>query len=214
MTVSPSIPAVAATSDPTAPRKLIVYACPVGALGEQLDVFFGRSAVEIGRNTAHDYMPHCTLTGFFHDVAGSVPIYVHALREARAEAMSERQQISPALSVTDLILDGDFHYLKLEDGWIRQIVQCFSEKAQHIPTRADALRLKDWLHLSLAYGFPAKQGEALRTLAREIVDPTAPVDWELRLYERLEATTESNRIGVEWRLRYSAPLGDDSSENG
>lgn len=43
---------------------------------------------------------------------------------------------------------------------------------------------KEWLHLSFAYGFPPAQNEALQQLAREIIDPHAPVQWELRFYER------------------------------
>ncbi len=43
---------------------------------------------------------------------------------------------------------------------------------------------KDWLHLSFAYGFPPAQHEALQQLVRETIDPHAPVQWELRFYER------------------------------
>ncbi|MEO0802793.1 MAG: hypothetical protein AAFY57_11025 [Cyanobacteria bacterium J06642_2] len=49
-------------------RELILYACPVGSLVEQLDCYFQKSLQLCGHNTAHLYMPHCTLTGFFHDV--------------------------------------------------------------------------------------------------------------------------------------------------
>ena len=45
--------------------KLIVYACPVGELAEQLETYFSKSRLACGPNQAHQYMPHCTLTGFF-----------------------------------------------------------------------------------------------------------------------------------------------------
>ena len=49
--------------------EFIVYACPVGTLAGQLDLFFARSRAECGENAAHAYPPHCTLTGFFHSQA-------------------------------------------------------------------------------------------------------------------------------------------------
>ena len=57
-------------------------------------------------------------------------------------------------------------------------------RSVHSPTRRDTLRLKDWLHLSLAYAFPPEQHESLAKLARELVDMRAPVAWELSFYER------------------------------
>ncbi|SRR5258706_15812318 len=56
----------------------------------------------------------------------------------------------------------------------------------HSPTRRDALRPKDWLHLSLAYGFPPERHGPLARLARELVDISAPVQWESCFYERHE----------------------------
>ena len=54
---------------------LIVYAVPLGPLGEPLDDFW-RRADDLRPNAALEYPPHCTVTGFFHrrpeDIAGVV----------------------------------------------------------------------------------------------------------------------------------------------
>jgi hypothetical protein len=53
----------------------IVYACPIGALTEEIEHYFAQSLELYGPNAVHKYMPHCTLTGFFHDESGSLSIY-------------------------------------------------------------------------------------------------------------------------------------------
>lgn len=63
------------------------------------------------------------------------------------------------------------------------VVEEFSDRASS-DTRSDALRLKDWLHLSLAHGFPREQYLPLQRLAAEIVDPRSPAGWELCFYKR------------------------------
>ncbi|CAN5634059.1 hypothetical protein BH23CYA1_BH23CYA1_13090 [soil metagenome] len=45
--------------------QFIFYACPTGPLAQQLATSFERTQRICGPNTAHAYMPHCTLTGFF-----------------------------------------------------------------------------------------------------------------------------------------------------
>ena len=74
----------------------------------------------------------------------------------------------------------------LDGPWLKALIADFARSVDS-PTRRDALRLKDWLHLSLAYAFPPEQHAPLAALARELVDVTAPVAWELGFYERLEA---------------------------
>jgi ubiquitin-associated SH3 domain-containing protein len=48
-------------------RELIVYACPVGELNEKIEAYFRKTRDVCGANSAHNYMPHCSLTGFFQD---------------------------------------------------------------------------------------------------------------------------------------------------
>jgi ubiquitin-associated SH3 domain-containing protein len=161
--------------------RYIVYACPVGSLAEQLDRYFARSLAEVGPNAAHAYMPHVTLTGFFADAPESVPGYIVALEEACAAAMPTRP--AKALTVTGMELGERFHGLLLESDWIKALAADFAARAES-PTRNEVLRLKDWLHLSLAYEFPPAHGPQLAQLANELVDPFAPAAWELRFYER------------------------------
>lgn len=163
--------------------ELIIYACPVGVLGGQLDAYMARVSHEIGRNAAHGYMPHCTLTGFFHDDAAAIPHYRAALAQALVHAAPHG---ADDIRVDAMQLTETFHYLKLESAWLIALVQAVANLAQS-PTRRDSLRLKDWLHVSLAYQFLPEQHEPLASLAREMVDPRAPVAWTLRLYERCAA---------------------------
>jgi hypothetical protein len=172
--------------------ELIVYACPTQALSDQLALYFEHARAQCGPNTAHRYMPHVTLTGFFHDSAASVPFYAEQLRAARAQ---HQPAPDPPLAVAGLEINPEFHGLLIESAWVKQVMATFATLAAASPTRSDALRVKDWLHLSLAYGFPAEQHPALATLARELVDPRAPVGWDLRLYER--------RPADEWALHAS-----------
>src|ERR1700712_3050999 len=135
-------------------RTLIVYVCPLGALAEQLDRYYAQSKALCGPNAAHSYMAHCTLTGFFHDDADAIPIYVDALDAALRRARPE--QPMPALEIGSMELGVEFHGLLLKGQWLQALIADFARTVES-PTRRDALRLKDWLHLSLAYAFPPEQ---------------------------------------------------------
>lgn len=163
-------------------REFIVYACPVGKLNEQLEEYLTTTRDKCGENAAHQYMPHCTLTGFFHDELISLPIYIQALDTALKNTLPSRP-VQPIVIVS-IELKLDFHYLKLESIWIQKLIAKFATIA-HSPTRADRLRLKNNLHLSLAYKFPATQQQQLAKIAKKIINPEAEVSWELRFYERL-----------------------------
>jgi hypothetical protein len=169
-------------SDPHAPAELIVYACPTGALAEAVARFYAASQARFGPNSAHAYPPHITLTGFFHDDHAAIPIYRAALAAAHAEAMAQRP--AQPVTITELALTAEFHGLLIASPWLEALAADFAGRA-HSPTRRDALRLKSWLHLSLAYNFRPEHRAALGDLARAMVDPAATVGWELRLYERL-----------------------------
>jgi ubiquitin-associated SH3 domain-containing protein len=163
------------------PAELIVYACPSGPLAEAIAAFYAESSKRFGPNSAHAYPPHITLTGFFHDDAAALPIYGEALAAAHATAMRSRPSLP--ISITELATTVEFHGLLIDSPWLEALAADFAVYAAS-PTRRDALRLKSWLHLSLAYGFRPEDGPALGELARAMVDPATPVAWELRLYER------------------------------
>lgn len=157
-------------------QKFIIYACPVGELSTQLELYFQRSQIECGKNAAHKYMPHCTLTGFFEDELTTIPIYTKALDNALSKSPT------PLISVLNITFNSKWHGLELYSPTLKQLIIDFA-KIANSPTRNGELRLKDWLHLSLAYEFPREQQDGLRTIAEEIINPQASVKWELRFYQ-------------------------------
>ncbi|MBE9048210.1 hypothetical protein IQ255_28120 [Pleurocapsales cyanobacterium LEGE 10410] len=160
--------------------QFIVYACPTGELAENLTKYFAKSRELAGENTAHKYMPHCTLTGFFTDELSSVPFYLQALSKAYLEAQND---LSLNITITDLAFSENWHGLELQSNSLKQLISNFARLEQS-PTRQEPLRLKDWLHLSLAYNFNPEDREQLKDLAREIINIQAEVNWELRFYQK------------------------------
>lgn len=173
--------------------ELILYACPVGELAIQLDAYYARTCAEFGPNAAHRYPPHVTLTGFFHDTVAAIPIYIQALTVALAAAPQP-----PKITITGATFTPTFHGVLIESPWLVDLTRTFARLA-HSPTRRDALRLKDWLHLSLAYDFSPEHHAPLAECGRAMVDITASVWWELRLYERYSVN--------EWRCHCAHMLG-------
>ena len=161
-------------------RELIVYACPLGELGDRLETYFHRVRQKCGPNSAHHYMPHCTLTGFFHDRGHSIPLYIEALDRA---VSSTSQLSSLDIAVTGVTFKPDFHYLTVESTWLELLMQEFARQATS-PTRLDALRLKDGFHLSLAYGFAPNWHHRLQAITAETLDWQAQMEWQIRFYER------------------------------
>lgn len=161
--------------------QFIMYACPVGELADQLAVYFEKSRSMCGRNSAHHYMPHCTLTGFFEEQSSSAPNYAQRLQ--RSYKRLRRSQPDPVIAIKELCCRADWHGLELESDWLKKVMIDFACTATSA-TRSTPLRLKEQLHLSLAYGFQPDQADDLELLAHELVDPTASVQWELRFYQR------------------------------
>lgn len=135
------------------------------------------SAERFGPNSAHAYPPHITLTGFFRDEAAMIPHYCAALDRACAALPSG------AVTITELLISAEFHGLLIDSPWLEALAAHVAAETSS-PTLQAPLRLKQNLHLSLAYGFAAEVGPALGDLARTLVDPAAPVAWQIELYER------------------------------
>ncbi len=171
---------------------LIVYAVPLGPLGEQLDDFWRRAA-PIRPNAALEYPPHCTVTGFFHrrpeDVAGVVVALEQAVTGCGGSPL--------APVVARMVLDGSWFGLLLEAPGLVDLAERFARLA---PTGAkdDAVRPKADPHLSLAYEFAPETGDELAALSALVVRPEASARWELRLYE--------GRRGGSWRSLAAWPL--------
>lgn len=156
---------------------LILYATPTGPLAEQVDAYFA-VAEELGSTTAQTYPPHVTLTGFFHRAADDLDRI-----RAEATAVIDRHRPIPA----DAVRVTDLAYL---DGWVGLTVESALLEAvtaefvaeHHLGDGDDALRPKDWLHLSLAYGVDDLDPYWARV--EGLVDPAAEVTWEVGLWER------------------------------
>lgn len=176
-------------------KEFIVYACPVGELNNQLEKYFATTLAKCGKNAAHNYMPHCTLTGFFNDKSTAIPIYTQALDTALKKSLQTPPK--KPIMIVDMEFTPDFHYLKLESTWIKKIIANFSTIAES-STRFNKLRLKDNLHLSLAYKFPSKQQQILTEIAKETINIQAQVSWKLRFYQR--HTDNSWTCHQSWKL--------------
>lgn len=161
--------------------QFIVYACPVGDLNGQLEKYFKQSHQLYGENMAHKYMPHCTLTGFFTDALSSIPIYIRALDKAYTEAQGDRLSLN--IKIKKITFKENWHGLELQADGLKNLIANFAQ-LDRSSTRQEKLRLKDWLHLSLAYNFNPDRGEQLKQLAIEIIDINADVNWKLRFYQK------------------------------
>ena len=157
--------------------QFIIYACPVGELNSQIETYFTKSRELYGVNAAHKYMPHCTLTGFFTEDFNTIPSYLQALDAAYNLA---KNNLPLNVAIVKLYFAKDWHGLELQAEGLKQLIANFAHSNS---TRQEKLRLKDGLHLSLAYGFNSEHGEQLQNLAREI-DLQAEVYWELRFYQK------------------------------
>ncbi len=159
-------------------RELILYATPTGELAEAIDRYFAEVDASLGSTTAQAYPPHCTLTGFFRRS--------HAGAEAAIAAMGHRLDAAgplpdDAVEVVGLTATAQWVGLQLRSPWLLSLTADLA--AEDRPEPGDeALRLKDWLHLSLAYG--VDDLDAHTALAKELVDPTRPVGWEVAVWER------------------------------
>jgi ubiquitin-associated SH3 domain-containing protein len=161
--------------------ELILYVCPSGPLADQIERYFDVAKRAFSWNPANGYMPHCTLTGFFHDTEGAIPAYLSAID--RAVNYSRLTMPAPVLKVTGFFFREDFHGLTLSSDWLLGFAAEFAVIAP-FATRKDKLRLKHWLHLSLAYQFPESEHQQRMELARRMVIPESPVSWHLRFYQR------------------------------
>lgn len=161
--------------------KFIVYACPQGPLADQLQAYLDQSWEQIGHNAAHAYMPHCTLTAFFEDDSRIIPGDLALLDQLVQERLPSCPQ--PAIRVTGMALQPGWIGLELDSPWARQLARDFANLA-NLGDRRTLVKSKEWLHLSLAYGYPPPQQAALAALARQRIDPGAAVSWQIRYYQR------------------------------
>ena len=72
-------------------------------------------------------MPHCTLTGFFHDEFSAMPVYMAALDQALAQALPVRP--SDAIKITGMRFLDNFYFLAVESVWLQQLAADFAARA-------------------------------------------------------------------------------------
>jgi ubiquitin-associated SH3 domain-containing protein len=121
------------------------------------------------------------LTGFFHDNASAAQHYTLALEEILAQMRPP--QPDPVMRVTGMFFDSDFHGFTLKSDWLADLTEAFAATTCS-ETRGEAIRIKEWLHLSLAYGFKPDEHNALKSMAQQRINPQAAVGWDLRFYQR------------------------------
>lgn len=156
--------------------ELILYATPGGPLGDALDKLFEQIA-DRGATTAQDYPPHCTLTGFFHRDPADIPRITAEVDHAMATV--GRRPID-AVDIVALHRRSDWVGLELASDWLHDLTARFVD-SHVVGAHDDAIRPKDWLHLSIGYGID-DLGAA--TTAAVGLDLTLPVDWEITLWQR------------------------------
>lgn len=166
--------------------KFIICACPTGELAQQIQQFLAESRRSIGPNQAHNGLLCCPLVSGLEDTVGSVPLYTQGL--LRAYNRAQRSRPTAAITVVGFTFRPDWHGLSLESVWLQQLMVDFASTLRS-PTRQGRFRLKHWLELRWASEFAPAQAKLLSTLAKQRIDPSAPVGWELRYYQNSEEHT-------------------------
>ena len=159
-------------------RELILYACPSGPLADDLDAYFSEVTSRFGPTTAQTYPVHCTLTGFFRRRGERADEVLAHLGEVLTDLGPPP---SGAVTIERLGVHDGWVGLELTSPWLLELIDAVV--AADVPhDDEDALRPKDWLHVSLAYGVDDLVPYV--EFARETLDLTGPVGWEVRLWER------------------------------
>lgn len=174
----------------------IVHACPRGPLANQLDAFFAASKAAFGPNTAHGYLPHITATGFFRMEPKHLPRFAAALDGA--VQLSAPNRPGPVVQIRESMFELELHCFVIDAPWLTELANQFRE-ALDAPEDRALIRPKDWLHLSLAYGFPPEHHAPLKAMAGDMIDPHAQASWDLCLLERTAP--------AQWQCHAGWPVG-------
>ncbi len=164
--------------------ELILYATPQLELGEQCERYFDQLRRTGRATTAQTYPPHVTITGFLRREPQVIERVIREVEQVVA-AEPEGMVVVEELRETDEWLG-----LVVSSDWLADLGRAFADR-HGLETGDDAVRLKEWLHLSLAYGdlpFGLEMAE-LGDVARSTVSVDAPVCWSIGLW---------HRRGAEW----------------
>lgn len=160
----------------SASRELILYATPTGPLAQCCSAYFEWAGN--APTAAQEYPPHCTLTGFFRRGGPRADTLIERTKAIVAAAGPVPDD---AVEVVSLLTTDEWVGLELRSPWMLALAAEVAGADQPVGAE-DALRLKDWLHLSLAYGIEDLSDHATR--ARGSVDIELAVGWEVALWER------------------------------
>lgn len=166
-------------------RELILYATPEGRLARACATFFADVDARYRSTTAQTYPPHVTLTGFFRRRSTAVDRVTSEVRNAIDACAAS------AVEVSAVALHADWVGLEVQSEWLLSVASTFADVHQLEPGD-DPLRLKTWLHLSLAYG-DRPLGTELADYAEqasELIDGERTATWSVGLWER---------SGTQWR---------------
>ena len=108
--------------------QFIVYACPVGELNKQIEIYLHQGSELYGANSAHKYMPHCTLTGFLNAESNSISVYIKALDKAYIEA---KNNLDLDIKIKQLTFNENWHGLELKAENIKNFNRQFFSKQNY-----------------------------------------------------------------------------------
>jgi hypothetical protein len=155
--------------------RLIVYATPTQAFADACRVF-DDAARAIAPTAAQRYPAHCSLTGFFRRDGGDIPRIVDEV----ADAFPGGTVDPTSVGVAGPVRHDSWLGFELTSPSLITSTERFARR--HVVGNGDdAIRVKSWLHLSLAYDV-GDLGPYLA--AAETIDWTvAPSAWSIGLWE-------------------------------
>lgn len=159
--------------------ELILYATPTGELADACERFFA-AASDIGPTTAQTYPPHCTLTGFFRRPQDRVEFAIAEIKTMLADWGAVPDD---AVTITALTRSDEWIGFELRSPWLISLTAAVVGHHRMLPGE-DALRPKDWLHLSLAYGETPSLCPYGDLVDRMGLDHTLPGSWEVAVWQR------------------------------
>ncbi|EFN88717.1 protein UBASH3A homolog [Harpegnathos saltator] len=165
------------TLDSDTQRQYVLYACPIGPLAKQLELFWSESK-ELGWNGAHNFIPHITLVSFFKASDELTEELANILEDVvYQDRLHEHIELETYVSPNFM----GFFVKDINAEWLKNIAIRYVNKVAPLGIIAEPQVTP--LHLTLAYQFPSNLFQSLSS-AVEKLGPNTPANWELRLYSR------------------------------
>jgi len=154
--------------------------CPTDSLQYQLQTFCSKSHAECGRNGAHDFIPHVTLSTFFKVPDDDVGSIIELMEKV---IKNERLTIPEDLELETYVSPNFMGFFLGQDSAkaIKALTATFVKELASRDISADVYNQD--LHMTLAYNFGANQYSTLETLVNNI-NPDMRSNWQFRLYSR------------------------------